>query len=133
MLTRALGPADADRVVAAMRSRTDMVLLFDSMGGRVRQLADDDTAFAHRAAHSSVQIYTWNRNGAEAVDAAQQALTPVIGSGSYVNYINPGQADWAQSYWGDHRAKLRRIVSSFDPTGVFTFPQSVLNSSDGHW
>jgi FAD/FMN-containing dehydrogenase len=128
MLTHVLGHADADRVVAAMRSRTDMVLLFDSMGGQVGQLGVDDTAFPHRAAHASVQIYTWNRNGAEAVEAAQQALTPVIGSGSYVNYLNPGQADWAQSYWGEHRGRLRQIVSSFDPTGVFTFPQSVLRS-----
>ncbi len=128
MLTRILEHADADRVVAAMRARSDMVLLFDSMGGQVRQLGADDTAFPHRAAHASVQIYTWNRNGAEAVNAAQQALTPVIGSGSYVNYLNPGQADWAESYWGDHRTRLRRVVSSFDPTGVFTFPQSVLRT-----
>jgi hypothetical protein len=128
VLDRALGHADADRVVAAMRARTDMVLLFDSMGGRVRQPGPEDTAFPHRTALASVQIYTWNRNGAGAVDAAQQALTPLIGSGSYVNYINPSQVDWAQSYWGGHQARLRRIVASFDPTGVFDFPQSVLRS-----
>jgi hypothetical protein len=104
------------------------VLLFDSMGGRVRDLGDDDTAFPHRAAHASMQIYTWNRNGAAAVDGAQRALTPLIGTGSYVNYINAGQDDWAESYWGGHRARLRRVVSSFDPAGVFTFPHSVLAS-----
>ncbi len=128
MLTRTLGHSDAERVVAAMRTRTDMVLLFDSMGGRVQQLGDDDTAFPHRAAHASVQIYTWNRDGAAAVDDTQRVLTPLIGTGSYVNYINPAQGDWAESYWGGHRARLREVVSSFDPTGVFAFPHSVLAS-----
>ncbi|ONF71378.1 FAD-binding oxidoreductase [Amycolatopsis keratiniphila] len=127
MLPHRLNAADADRVVEILSGFGDMVLLFDGVGGEVDSIGARDTAYPHRGATASMQIYGWSETDqGEVVTQAQQALTRVIGTGSYVNYINPMQPDWAASYWGANRTRLRRIVSAYDPGKVFDFPQSVL-------
>jgi FAD/FMN-containing dehydrogenase len=128
MLERVLTVSAADRVVALMRRQHGMVLLFDSLRGQVSRIRTADTAFPHRGAHASVQVYSGNAANAPAVLAVQQALAPLVGSGAYVNYLNPGQKDWAHAYYGGNLTRLRRVISDYDPDGVFTFPQSVLRA-----
>ena len=105
-----------------------MVLLFDALGGQVATIKTADTAFAHRSAHASVQIYSGSAASSPAVVAMQQALAPVVGTGAYVNYLNPAQTDWATAYYGANRARLHRVISKYDPDGVFTFAQSALRA-----
>jgi FAD/FMN-containing dehydrogenase len=128
MLERTMTASAADRVVALMRKQRGMVLLFDSLRGQVARIGTADTAFPHRTAHASVQIYSGNAAGNPAVLAVQQALAPVVGTGAYVNYLNPGQRDWATAYYGANLARLRAVIRHYDPDGVFTFPQSVLRA-----
>ncbi len=92
------------------------------------EVGRSETAFVHRKALASVQIYSGSATSGPAVAAVQKALTPLVGSGSYVNYLNPGQTDWATAYYGANRPRLRKVVKKYDPTGVFTFAQSVLRA-----
>jgi FAD/FMN-containing dehydrogenase len=128
MLDRPLTASAAGAVVDLMRHQRGMVLLFDSLRGRVGRVRVGDTAFPHRAAHASVQVYAGSAGAGGAVLAVQQALAPLVGRGAYVNYLNQGQRDWAAAYYGANLARLRRVVRHYDPDGVFTFPQSVLRA-----
>lgn len=128
MLEHSLSASAATKVVDLMSRQRGMVLLFDSLGGQVAEFGVTDTAFAHRTAHASVQIYSGSSTSGAAVIATQKALAPLIGTGAYVNYLNPGQTDWAAAYYGPNLARLRRVITKYDPDGAFTFAQSVLRA-----
>ncbi len=129
MLERPLTVDGADRIVQLLTGPANgLVLLFDSLGGNVAQLRPDDTAFPHRRAAASVQIYNPSAAGAATVHRLQQALTPLIGTGSYVNYLNADETGWAEASYGVNRARLKQIIRSYDPDGVFDFAQSALRA-----
>jgi hypothetical protein len=128
ILAHTLTATAAGKVVDLLSRQKGMVLLFDSLGGQVAGLHAADTAFVHRAAHASVQIYSGSSAANPAVLAVQHALAPILGTGSYVNYLNQSQTDWATAYYGSNLTRLRRVIRKYDPDGVFTFPQSVLKA-----
>ncbi|HEY3261839.1 MAG TPA: FAD-binding oxidoreductase [Pseudonocardiaceae bacterium] len=128
MLERTVTSSAADRVVSLMSRQNGTVLLFDSLRGQVAGIKTADTAFAHRSAHASVQVYSGNAANGPAVLAVQQALTSTVGTGAYVNYLNPGQRDWASAYYGANLPRLRRVIKKYDPDRVFDFAQSVLRA-----
>jgi FAD/FMN-containing dehydrogenase len=128
MLEHTVTAAMADKVVSLMHKQKGMVLLFDSLRGQVAKIKPTETAFVHRAAHASVQVYSGNAGNGAAVLAVQQALAPIVGTGAYVNYLNPGQRDWATAYYGANLSRLRRVIRHYDPDGTFTFAQSVLRA-----
>ena len=128
MLERAVTASIADRMVALMSRQKGMVLLFDSLRGQVARVGTGATAFAHRGAHASVQVYSGSAASGAAVLSVQQALAPIIGTGAYVNYLNPGQRDWASAYYGANLPRLRQVIKKYDPDRVFDFAQSVLRA-----
>ncbi|MFI5958115.1 FAD-binding oxidoreductase [Cryptosporangium sp. NPDC051539] len=123
-----INASTAAEVVDVARRRNGMVLLFDALGGAVGSLAAGDTAFVHRKATASVQIYSGRASSGPAVNAVSTALRPLVGSGAYVNYLNADQTDWATAYYGANLPRLKTVVKHFDPDGVFTFPQSLLRA-----
>ncbi len=131
MLVRPLTASSAGTVVGLVKGGPPMVLLFDALGGRVGEITPSETAFPHRRALASVQIYSGANNGKSAVFRVQRDLASLVGSGAYVNYINADQPDWAQAYYGANLPRLRIVVRHFDPNGVFTFPQSALHAEPG--
>jgi FAD/FMN-containing dehydrogenase len=52
-------------------------------------------------------------------------LTPIVGGGAYVNYIDAGMPNWAQAYYGDNLTRLRQVAQRYDPDQLFTFPQAI--------
>ncbi len=128
MLERTVTASIAEQVVALMSRQRGMVLLFDSLGGQVGRIGTADTAFAHRSAHASVQVYSGSAASGAAVLAVQRALAPIVGTGAYVNYLNPGQTDWASAYYGANLPRLRQVIRKYDPDRVFDFAQSVLRA-----
>jgi FAD/FMN-containing dehydrogenase len=128
MLDRTVTSGAAEQVVALMSRQKGMVLLFDSLRGQVAGIKTADTAFAHRNSHAAVQVYSGNAANGPAVLAVQQALTSTVGTGAYVNYLNPGQRDWASAYYGTNLPRLRRVIKKYDPDRVFDFAQSVLRA-----
>jgi FAD binding domain/Berberine and berberine like len=118
---------DPAAVAAAVNGRRGIDLAFDSLGGAIRRIPADATAFPHRDALAIVQIYA---SGAARgpVAEVQQALAGLVGQGAYVNYIDPQQQDWAQAYYGANLPRLREAARRFDPDGVFRFPQGLVSA-----
>lgn len=122
--------ADPATVVATLAGRTGIDLLFDSLGGAVSRVAPDATAFPHRTALATVQIYGATQTSTRpettrAVGEVRDALGDLLGRASYVNYIDPALPRWADAYYGANLERLRRAVQSYDPQGVFSFVQGL--------
>jgi hypothetical protein len=128
MVRHTLTTSNTDQIVQLMSRQRDMVLLFDSLGGQVAEIGSTETAFIHRTAQASVQIYGESASGGAVVIAVQKSLAGLVGTGAYVNYLNPGQTDWATAYYGSNRPRLRKVITKYDPDGVFAFAQSVLKA-----
>lgn len=120
---------DTSRIEALLVGDRGLTLIFDSLGGAVSRVAADATAFPHRRAAASIQIYhgvgTDSSVAYRRVDEARDRLAEICGGAAYVNYIDPRLPDWAAAYYGDNLARLRRIASAYDPSGVFGFTQAV--------
>ncbi|MFE5334180.1 FAD-binding oxidoreductase [Embleya sp. NPDC056575] len=130
VLTAAL---DGQAVVGLMAGRVGLDLLLDSMGGAVAELAPDATAFPHRKALATAQIYAnttpaGQAAATEAVDAVRDGLAALGATGAYVNYIDATLPDWGTAYYAGNLPRLKSVAHHYDPTGVFTFPRSVANA-----
>ncbi|WP_033384025.1 FAD-binding oxidoreductase [Kibdelosporangium aridum] len=124
------GPVDPAKITRVMTGRPGLDLLVDALGGAVADLAPSDTAFPHRKAFASAQIYM-KTDAAGAARATTQvgevrdALTEFTGATGYVNYIDPTMPDWATAYYGANLPRLQQIAKSVDPNRVFAFPQAI--------
>jgi FAD/FMN-containing dehydrogenase len=125
------GPvSDPAKLVDACAGHSGLALIIDSLGGAVGQLAPTATAFPHRTALATAQIYFDSSASAQAATAKEvgevrDGLADVIGTGGYVNYIDPAMPDWATAYYGDNLPKLQQVAKTYDPSGAFTFAQSI--------
>ncbi|WP_448403265.1 FAD-binding oxidoreductase [Mycobacteroides chelonae] len=106
-----------------------LTFILDSLGGAVSRIPAAATAFPHRTALASLQIY--HGVGADPsaayrrVDEARDRLGEICGTAAYVNYIDPRLPDWAAAYYGDNLPRLRQIAATYDPDGIFGFTQAV--------
>ncbi|WP_436492319.1 FAD-binding oxidoreductase [Actinokineospora sp. HUAS TT18] len=121
---------DPDALNQLLVGRTGMDILLDSLGGAVSKPKPADTAFPHRTALASAQIYRSATPESEA--EAAQSVAEVrdglarIGAGSgYVNYIEAAMPDWGVTYYGANLGRLRDVARKYDPDKVFNFTQSV--------
>ncbi|MCR3746357.1 FAD/FMN-containing dehydrogenase [Lentzea californiensis] len=117
-----------ERVTGLMHGQSDGAILFDSFGGALGRVAPDATAFPHRDARASAQIFMDAENRTEA--EARQVLATVrdgLGAGNtgYVNYIDPEMPDWPTAYYGRNLARLRKVARRYDPDRVLAFPQGL--------
>lgn len=113
-------PVDPAAVVGLVNGRTKIDLLMDSLGGAVGRVKAQDTAFPHRNALASVQIYS--SGDAQDVAEVRDGLPSDAG---YVNYIDPTMPDWATAYYGDNLPRLRKVAAKYDPDKVFNFAQAI--------
>lgn len=124
---------DTAAIAALITGRTGsqgpiaMDVMFDSLGGAVARVAPDATAFPHRQALATVQVYAGGTDR-RPVAEVQSALAGLVGRGAYVNYIDPAQRDWGQAYYGTNLERLQAAARRFDPDRVFYFPQSLTNN-----
>ncbi|MFJ1762066.1 FAD-dependent oxidoreductase [Amycolatopsis sp. NPDC088138] len=123
-------PVDAAKVVALAEGRTGTDLLIDGLGGKVGEPAKDATAFWHRDALASVQIYAQAtaKNQAKVSQSVGEVVAGLAAAGAgggYVNYIDPGLPDWKTAYYGDNAKRLQDVGKKYDPFNVFRFGQSV--------
>jgi len=120
MLTEPVDPAG---LVNLLDGRAQLDVLLDSLGGAVATVAPGDTAFPHRTALASAQIYS--SGDAQAVAEVRDGLGELAGAHGYVNYIDPTMPDWASAYYGDNLPRLREVAAKYDPDKVFRFAQAV--------
>jgi hypothetical protein len=109
-------------------------VLIDAMGGAIARVAPEGTAFPHRGAIALLQfVSSWDANAPPATADASRAwlgglyarVRPLIGAGAYVNYSDPDLQDWATAYYGANYARLQRVRATYDPEGLFAFPQAI--------
>lgn len=123
-------PVDPARLTGTIAGKTGVDLLIDSLGGAVSRMAPSDTAFWHRGALASVQVF------ASATAGNRDAVTRTVGGvvaglaaagaeGAYVNYLDPALPDWMNAYYGGNATRLQRVARTYDPLGVFRFAQGV--------
>jgi FAD/FMN-containing dehydrogenase len=122
--------ADSAKLVAVMNGRQGVDLLIDGLGGAVSNLAPADTAFWHRKALASVQIYSQATAGTQAasaktVSAIAAGLAGIGVGGGYVNYLDPALPDWMNAYYGGNVKRLREVARTYDPGKVFAFAQAI--------
>ena len=122
--------ADTQQIADLMRDQVTLNLLIDGLGGAVYDLGPDETAFPHRRALASIQVYRGatpeNRTESEqAVAHVQSTLADLVGYSAYVNYIDPRMADWGSAYYGTNLARLQQVIKVYDPDKFFDFPQSI--------
>ncbi|MFD6069092.1 FAD-binding oxidoreductase [Amycolatopsis lurida] len=126
--SRILGePADPAKLTSILKGRRGMDLLVDGLGGAVADIAPDATAFWHRKALGSVQIYSQAdaRNRSAAKDSVAEVVSGLGLGGGYVNYIDPALPDWMTAYYGGNVTRLKQVAKTYDPDKVFGFAQAV--------
>jgi FAD/FMN-containing dehydrogenase len=113
-----------------MSGRSGVDLLIDGLGGAVGTPAPADTAFWHRKALASVQIYSQATAGN--ADTAKKTVAGIVSGlaelgvdGGYVNYIDPAMPDWMNAYYGENVKRLREVAKTYDPAKVFGFAQAI--------
>ncbi|WP_020496335.1 FAD-binding oxidoreductase [Sciscionella marina] len=113
-------PLDAARLTRLASGKPGVAVMFDALGGAVSAIGASETAFPHRTALATVQIYSGTDQ------ARVRAVRDGLGlPGSYVNYIDPGQPNWAQAYYGGNAGRLRTIAAHYDPHRLFDFAQGL--------
>lgn len=122
--------ADPGRVASLLDRPAGVDALFDGLGGAVNRVAVDATAFPHRTAIATVQVYAaadeaHRQHAAQVLAEVTTGLGELVGTGAYVNYIDPGLPDWARAYYGPNLGRLREVARRYDPDGVFSFPQGL--------
>lgn len=125
------GPVpDPAALTGLLAGRVGMDMLIDSLGGAVSTVDDSATAFPHRTALATVQIYSATtpqdaQQTAAAIAEVGSGLDGIGVRGGYVNYLDPAQEDWAAAYYMHNLPRLREIADRYDPERIFAFPQGV--------
>ncbi|KDQ15115.1 hypothetical protein BOTBODRAFT_302343 [Botryobasidium botryosum FD-172 SS1] len=126
----------------------------DLYGGAISRIGKDDTAFAHRDAIFTFQLYASSQNsqppypddGIAFVDNMLASIDPnpqaactcyhTVYSGrrcqrssfqSDANYVDPTLTpeQWQTQYYDGHYQRLTQIKQIYDPNNIFSFPQSI--------
>jgi len=109
-------------------------IALDACGGAMNNLKPGHTAFCHRDALYVAQYSTvWTSPGTSGGVANQHAwlrsyynsMHPHANGQAYQNYIDPDLTDWETAYYGGNYSRLTTIKASYDPTNLFSFPQSI--------
>ncbi|MFF2550494.1 FAD-binding oxidoreductase [Nocardia sp. NPDC058058] len=120
--------SDPGKLTALLTDRTGMDILLDSLAGAASRIGVADTAFPHRDALATAQIYVGatTPDARSGVSEVRDALGDLTGNTAYVNYIDEDLPNWSDAYYGVNAARLRRTAQKYDPHGVFDFDQSVI-------
>lgn|GEM_PF-102258 len=101
-----------------------------ALGGRVREVGTNETAFFYRKAHFIIWLETtWEENRfAEENRTWINNRFPTLESkttGSYINFPYNNLPHYLEEYYGSHVGRLERIKEKYDPFNIFTFPQGI--------
>lgn len=101
-----------------------------SLGGAVRDMKENETAFADRQANYIIAIVSsWERKDEATVNEewvkAGFDYVFTITRGSYINFPYSQTPNYQKAYYDDHLPRLRRVKKEYDPHNIFSFPQSI--------
>ncbi|WP_367129944.1 FAD-binding protein [Saccharothrix sp. HUAS TT1] len=121
---------DPTPVVDALRGKDSALLIVGALGGAIDRVGPNGTAYPHRGAPTSVEVFGTVGSlppgqVTREVDDVQSALAGLIGTGTYINYLDPEQEDWAATSYRHNLRRLRAVARRYDPDRVLRFPQAV--------
>ena len=58
-------------------------------------------------------------------NGVERTYERLVGKGTYINYLDPLQEDWAQTSYRQNLRRLRAVARRYDPDRVLRFAQSV--------
>lgn len=132
-IERQLSPCQLGKIIdlieAAPTEDNSFIGLY-SLGGAVRAMKSDRTAFFYRQTDYIMGISSGWENEA-AAPAAQEWVASgleyiyTLSVGSYVNFPYNNLPNYECAYFGAHIEELRSIKREYDPHNVFEFPQSI--------
>jgi FAD/FMN-containing dehydrogenase len=102
-----------------------------SMGGAIRRVPPDATAFPHRTASWLVNIPASWRPEAETareigwVRDSYAALMPYCRGGGYVNFMDHDEQAAGQAAYGPTLRRLQAVKAAYDPGNVFRLNQNI--------
>jgi FAD/FMN-containing dehydrogenase len=103
-------------------------------GGAINRVPADATAFVHRSDFAVLATETeWTpRDSARTVarglawiEDLADGLRPHTTGAAYQNFIDRGQPDWQNAYYGANLKRLTEIKRRYDRANVFRFQQSI--------
>ena len=126
--------SEIEAIVGLIRRRAEGASMasvaFYALGGRVKDVAPNETAFFYRGANYIIGIESvWEDPAAEA--ASLEWIEPrfeylrSVTCGSYVNFPYLRTPDYMAAYYGENAARLERVKRQYDPGNLFCFPQSI--------
>ncbi|WP_312562717.1 FAD-binding oxidoreductase [Anaerospora sp.] len=101
-----------------------------SLGGAVRDIAVDETAFASRQSDYIMAIVSsWEESSEEErhrqwVEAGFEYIYSIT-RGSYINFPYGQTPNYQLAYFGINLRRLQAIKEVVDPYNIFSFPQSI--------
>ncbi|GAB2977361.1 FAD-binding oxidoreductase [Saccharothrix stipae] len=121
---------DPAAVADTVRDKGSALLIVGALGGAIDRPSPTGTAYPHRGAPTSVEVFGTvgdlpPERVTREVDDAQSALAGLIGTGTYINYLDPEQEDWAATSYRHNLRRLRAVARRYDPDRVLRFPQAV--------
>ncbi|MCX5511900.1 FAD-binding oxidoreductase [Kaistia algarum] len=111
-------------------------LFFFQTGGRINEIAPDETAFVHRSSHwLAVVGANWSEDDNARPDITRRAVAwqddfyamvgEYGGQGAFQNFADASLVDWRTRYFGANLDRLMAIKAAVDPTNLFRHPQSL--------
>ena len=118
-------PAFTDEVIETIvkaNSQKPLILQIRSLGGAMRRVASDATAFAHRASEVMIVCPTFVAPNATPEQIAE-ALKPwhsiaAFGAGAYSNFLSE-PTDAKTIYTQETYERLARVKGQYDPDNIF--------------
>ncbi|MEU8648785.1 FAD-binding oxidoreductase [Streptomyces sp. NPDC048737] len=102
-----------------------------ALGGAINRVSPTATAFVHRRSRMLAQyLVSWRAGttGTTArswLTAAHRAMAPHASGAAYQNYADPTLPTWKKAYYGPALPHLTEVKRQYDPTGFFTYAQSL--------
>jgi FAD/FMN-containing dehydrogenase len=115
---------------ASVGSRLSVIEVL-SLGGAIRDVPNDATAFPHRDARWLINIAgQWHDPAASEDEIAWvrntfAALKPHLAGGAYSNFMGDDDARAASLAYGSTLARLSEIKAKYDPDNVFRLNQNI--------
>ena len=131
--TAELTDAMIDRLIdrgALVGSRLSVIEVL-AVGGAIRDVPSDATAFPHRDARWLINIAgQWREPGATENEVAwvretSAALEPHLSGGAYSNFMEDDDAQAATTAYGSTLTRLQQIKAIYDPDNVFRLNQNI--------
>jgi len=103
-----------------------------SMGGAIRRVAPEATAFPHRDASWLINVPASWRSAADTqrevawVRETFAALQPVCSGGAYVNFMDGDEQAADQSAYGATLRRLQAVKAVYDPENIFRLNQNIV-------